>query len=244
MAFEFVIIDVRDHVGEIALNRPEKRNALNRELLSELLRALDKFDADDNVRCMLISGSGRDFSAGADIGEMAKDDFSDMFIEDRFGTETRAFAARRKPIIAAVSGRALGGGCELAMMCDMIIAAEDAVFGQPEINLGVIAGLGGHAKADARDRQIQVHGDASYRPADGGEGSGRPWIGVKGRAYRQALGASTLAGGQDRPHAAASGDGGQGSRQPCGRAAVGRRSPVRKAAVSLVVRGPKIAWRE
>lgn len=175
MAFEFVIIDVRDHVGEIVLNRPEKRNALNRGLLSELLRALEKFDEDDNVRCMLISGSGKDFSAGADIGEMAKDDFSDMYIEDRFGAETRAFAARRKPVIAAVSGRALGGGCELAMMCDMIVAAEDAVFGQPEINLGVIAGLGGTqrlTRAIGKSKSMEMHLTGRQMAAKEAEGLG------------------------------------------------------------------------
>lgn len=168
MALEFIIVNVRDHVGEIALNRPEKRNALNKALLDELLRTLVKYDADDNIRCMIISSSGSDFCAGADIAEMSSKTYGDAYGDDLYAREARAIAALRKPVIAAVAGRALGGGCELAMMCDMIIAAEDAVFGQPEINLGVIAGMGGTqrlTRAVGKSRSMEMHLTGRQMPA-------------------------------------------------------------------------------
>ncbi|MFN3521479.1 MAG: enoyl-CoA hydratase [Phenylobacterium sp.] len=127
----------------VRLNRPEALNALNSELLGELSSALDAAEADPGVRCLVLTGSDRAFAAGADIKEMSSKTYAEMFEEDFFGAAARRIEGFRKPIIAAVAGYALGGGCELAMLCDFIIAAETAKFGQPEINLGVMPGIGG-----------------------------------------------------------------------------------------------------
>lgn len=143
MAYQTLNIEIEDSVTLIRLNRPEALNALNSTLLRELAAALSEADADDKVRCIVLTGSEKAFAAGADIKEMSEKSFVDVFASDLFAGPTEAVIRTRKPIIAAVSGYALGGGCELAMMCDFIIAAENAKFGQPEINLGVIAGIGG-----------------------------------------------------------------------------------------------------
>jgi len=143
MAYETLIVEIEDYVALIRLNRPEALNALNSRLLAELCQALAAADANDKVRCIVLTGSEKAFAAGADIKEMAEKNFVDVFTQDMFARECEAILATRKPIIAAVSGYALGGGCELAMMCDFIIAADTAKFGQPEINLGVMAGMGG-----------------------------------------------------------------------------------------------------
>ena len=143
MAYETIIVEVEDHVATIKLNRPDALNALNSQLLGELSDALAEADRNDKVRCIIITGSPKAFAAGADIKEMSEKSYVDMIMSDFFGTEGNAIVSTRKPIIAAVAGYALGGGCELAMMCDFIIAADTAKFGQPEINLGVIPGLGG-----------------------------------------------------------------------------------------------------
>ncbi|KUF09619.1 enoyl-CoA hydratase [Pseudoponticoccus marisrubri] len=143
MAYETIIVEVEDHVATIKLNRPDALNALNSHLLRELGTALAEADRNDKVRCIILTGSAKAFAAGADIKEMSEKSYVDMFLSDFFGGEGRAITSTRKPVIAAVAGYALGGGCELAMMCDFIIAADTAKFGQPEINLGVIAGLGG-----------------------------------------------------------------------------------------------------
>ncbi len=143
MAYETILADVEEHVGLITLNRPKALNALNSRMLGELAEALTTMQYDKNVRCIIITGSEKAFAAGADIKEMSEKSFVDMFTEDFFTPETEALLRVRKPIIAAVSGYALGGGCELAMMCDFIICSDTAKFGQPEINLGVVAGIGG-----------------------------------------------------------------------------------------------------
>ena len=143
MAFETIIVDIEDHVALIRLDRPDALNALNSQLISELCTALEDADANDKVRCIVITGSDKAFAAGADIKEMSELSFVDVFGRNFFGDVNDRFTAIRKPVVAAVAGYALGGGCELAMMCDFIIAADTAKFGQPEINLGVIAGLGG-----------------------------------------------------------------------------------------------------
>ncbi|MDK3017701.1 enoyl-CoA hydratase [Pseudodonghicola flavimaris] len=143
MAFETITVEVDDHVSLIKLSRPEALNALNSELLGELCQALKEADDNDKVRCVVITGSEKAFAAGADIKEMSEKSFVDVFTENLFAEAIDSIAGTRKPVIAAVSGYALGGGCELAMACDFIIAAETAKFGQPEINLGVIAGMGG-----------------------------------------------------------------------------------------------------
>lgn len=143
MAYETIIVETSDRVATITLNRPAALNAINGQLLAEVCKALEEADASDKVRCIIITGSEKAFAAGADITEMAEQSFVEMYTKNYFAAETTRFNNTRKPIIAAVSGYALGGGCELAMMCDFIIASETAKFGQPEINLGVIAGIGG-----------------------------------------------------------------------------------------------------
>jgi enoyl-CoA hydratase/carnithine racemase len=130
-------------VALIRLNRPEALNALNSVLLDELVSALDSLEADEAVRCVVLTGSERAFAAGADIKEMSEKTYAEMFKADFFTGPAQRIERFRKPIIAAVAGYALGGGCELAMMCDFIIAADTAKFGQPEINLGVMPGIGG-----------------------------------------------------------------------------------------------------
>jgi enoyl-CoA hydratase len=143
MSYETLIVETADGVTLIRLNRPAALNALNSALLAELSAALDSAAADDAVRCLVITGSERAFAAGADIKEMSDKTYAEMFSQDFFGDAARRIEQFRKPIIAAVAGYALGGGCELAMLCDFIIAAETAKFGQPEINLGVAPGIGG-----------------------------------------------------------------------------------------------------
>ncbi|WP_304617489.1 enoyl-CoA hydratase [Paracoccus sp. (in: a-proteobacteria)] len=143
MAYETIIVEIEDEVALIRLNRPEALNALNSTLLAELSQAVTEADRNDKVRCIVLTGSEKAFAAGADIKEMSKKSYVDVYDEDLFGPQIDAISRVRKPIIAAVSGYALGGGCELAMVCDFIIAAENAKFGQPEINLGVVAGIGG-----------------------------------------------------------------------------------------------------
>ncbi|MBW6416204.1 enoyl-CoA hydratase [Celeribacter sp. PS-C1] len=143
MAYKTLLIEIKDSVELIRLNRPEALNALNSELLSELADALGKADLDPKVRAIVITGSEKAFAAGADIKEMSEKCYADMANERLFADDADRINATRKPVIAAVAGYALGGGCELAMMCDFIIAADNAKFGQPEINLGIIPGIGG-----------------------------------------------------------------------------------------------------
>jgi len=142
MTFETILLEIRGKVGLITLNRPQALNALNSQLVAELNQALDSLEADTNIGCIVLTGSAKAFAAGADIKEMAELTYPQIYLDDLFSDSDRV-ANRRKPIIAAVSGFALGGGCELALMCDFILAADNAKFGQPEINLGVLPGMGG-----------------------------------------------------------------------------------------------------
>ena len=142
MAYNTIVVETRDRVGLVTLNRPKALNALNSELIGELSEALDAFEKDERIGCIVITGSDKAFAAGADIKEMASLDFIDAYVGDFISSWDRV-ARNRKPIVAAVAGYALGGGCELAMMCDFIIAGENARFGQPEITLGVMPGAGG-----------------------------------------------------------------------------------------------------
>ena len=138
-----ITLRTEGRVGVITLNRPKQLNALNDQLMTELGAALQAFDADEGIGCMIVTGSEKAFAAGADIGAMATYSFADVYKGDYITRNWETIRSVRKPVIAAVSGFALGGGCELAMMCDFIIAADNAKFGQPEIKLGIIPGAGG-----------------------------------------------------------------------------------------------------
>lgn len=143
MSAKNILTEVRDHVGLITLNRPQAMNALNDALMDELAAALDAFEADDGIGCIVITGAAKAFAAGADIAAMKDLGYIDAYRTNFISRNWERLAHCRKPVIAAVAGFALGGGCELAMMCDFIIAAENARFGQPEIKLGVLPGFGG-----------------------------------------------------------------------------------------------------
>lgn len=142
MSYETISKETRGKVGVITLDRPKALNALNAQLIDELVDAVANCEQDAKIGCIVITGSEKAFAAGADIKDMQGRSFPDVYIDNIFANAER-IAACRKPIVAAVAGYALGGGCELAMMCDFIIAADNAKFGQPEINLGVIPGIGG-----------------------------------------------------------------------------------------------------
>ncbi|MBK8209026.1 MAG: enoyl-CoA hydratase [Rhodospirillales bacterium] len=143
MAYEMIIAETRGAVGVITLNRPKALNALCNQLVAELGQALDAFEADEAIGAIVITGSEKAFAAGADIKEMKDKSFMDCYLEDFITSAWERTAQCRKPVVAAVAGFALGGGCELAMMCDFIIAADTAVFGQPEITIAAIPGAGG-----------------------------------------------------------------------------------------------------
>ena len=143
MAYENILVEKKGAVGLITLNRPDALNALNKALMDELTAALDAWETDDDIHCIVLTGSAKAFAAGADIKEMQPKSYMDVYREDFITANWERVTRCRKPVIAAVAGYALGGGCELAMMCDFIIAAETAKFGQPEIKLGVMPGAGG-----------------------------------------------------------------------------------------------------
>jgi enoyl-CoA hydratase len=143
MTHENIIVETRGKVGLVTLNRPKALNALNDALIDELVAALQAFDADENIGCMVVTGSEKAFAAGADIAAMSTWDYMQVYKSDYITRNWEGLKRIRKPVIAAVAGFALGGGCELAMTCDIIIAAESAKFGQPEIKLGIIPGAGG-----------------------------------------------------------------------------------------------------
>ena len=162
MSYENIIVETRGKVGLVRLNRPQALNALNAALLGELGAAVDAFEADPDIGCIVIAGSDKAFAAGADIKEMATKSFMDAFMNDLAADWDRV-ARARKPVVAAVAGFALGGGCELAMHCDIVIAADNAKFGQPEIKLGVIPGIGGtqrlaHAVGKAKAMDLCLSG--------------------------------------------------------------------------------------
>ena len=142
MPHEFVVTEAEGPVGIVTIHRPQVRNALNHQTIAELVDALETFDRDDAIRCMILTGDDRAFAAGADITQMVEAGAVDVLDDDNFARWAR-FRAIRKPVIAAVSGYALGGGCELALMCDLVVASETAQFGQPEVKIGIIPGAGG-----------------------------------------------------------------------------------------------------
>ena len=175
MAYQTLIVEVEDYVALIRLNRPEALNALNSMLLGELAEALKEADANDKVRCIVITGSEKAFAAGADIKEMSTKTSVEMFLSNFFGTESESLLRTRKPIIAAVAGYALGGGCEHAMMCDFILCADNAKFGQPEINLGIIAGIGGTQRLTrfvGKSKSMEMHLTGRFMDAAEAERSG------------------------------------------------------------------------
>ncbi len=175
MAYETIIVDISDEIALITLNRPDALNALNPQLLGELSDALEDADGNDKVRCIVVTGSDKAFAAGADITEMADKSFVDMYTASPFSNYGERIERTRKPIIAAVSGYALGGGCELAMMCDFIICSDTAKFGQPEINLGVIAGLGGSQRLTrfvGKSKSMDMHLTGRFMDAEEAERSG------------------------------------------------------------------------
>lgn len=175
MAFETINVEIEDHVALIKLNRPDALNALNTQLLAELCQALEEADASNKVRCIVITGSEKAFAAGADIKQMSEMSFVDVFTTNLFADASNRISNIRKPIIAAVSGYALGGGCELAMACDFIIAADTAKFGQPEINLGVIAGMGGTQRLTryaGKSKSMDMNLTGRFMNADEAERSG------------------------------------------------------------------------
>lgn len=143
MAYEMIVVETKGRVGLIRLDRPKALNALCAQLIRELEDAIANFEADPEIGCMVLTGSDKAFAAGADIKEMQSKDYMDVYMADFITVGWECISKTRKPIIAAVAGFALGGGCEFAMMCDLIIAADNAKFGQPEINLGTIPGAGG-----------------------------------------------------------------------------------------------------
>jgi enoyl-CoA hydratase len=174
MSYETILVETRGRVGIIRLNRPQALNALNAALNRDLAAALAAFDADTGIGCIVLTGSDKAFAAGADIKDMAEKTFDEALMGD-FAASWDAVARTRKPVVAAVAGYALGGGCELAMQCDIIIAAENAKFGQPEIKLGIIPGIGGtqrlaHAVGKAKAMDLIL--TARMMDADEAERSG------------------------------------------------------------------------
>jgi len=143
MAYENILSETKGAVGIVTLNRPKALNALCAALIAELGHALDAFEADDGIGCIIVTGSAKAFAAGADIKEMADQSYMSVYLADFITNGWERITTCRKPVVAAVAGFALGGGCEVAMMCDTIVAAETAKFGQPEITLGIIPGAGG-----------------------------------------------------------------------------------------------------
>jgi len=175
MAYETITVEVSDYIATITLNRPEAMNALNKQMMVELAQAMEEADQNDKVRCIILTGSEKAFAAGADVKEMSDKTFVDMFYNDPFSGPSDRICNVGKPVIAAVSGYALGGGCELAMLCDFIIAGDTAKFGQPEINLGVVAGIGGTqrlTRSVGKSKAMDMHLTGRFMDAEEAERSG------------------------------------------------------------------------
>ena len=175
MACQTLIVEIADYTCLIRLNRPDAMNALNLKMMQELAEALTAADNNPKIRCIVLTGSEKAFAAGADVREMAAKTFTSVYSDDLFALETDAIQRVRKPIIAAVSGYCLGGGCELAMMCDFIIASDTAKFGQPEVNLGICAGLGGTQRLTrfvGKSKSMDMHLTGRFMDAAEAERSG------------------------------------------------------------------------
>lgn len=175
MAYENIIVETRGNVGLITLNRPEALNALSSPLMAELTKALDAFEADDAIGAMVLTGSEKAFAAGADIKEMQDKTWMEAYREDFITAGWERLTRTRKPVIAAVAGFALGGGCEVAMMCDFILAADSARFGQPEVNLGIPPGAGGTQRLTrfvGKSKAMEMCLTGRFMDADEAERSG------------------------------------------------------------------------
>lgn len=175
MAYENIIVETRGNVGLITLNRPEALNALSSPLMAELTEAVDAFEADDAIGAMVLTGSEKAFAAGADIKEMQDKTWMEAYREDFITAGWERLTRTRKPVIAAVSGFALGGGCEVAMMCDFILAADSARFGQPEVNLGIPPGAGGTQRLTrfvGKSKAMEMCLTGRFMDADEAERSG------------------------------------------------------------------------
>lgn len=175
MAFETIIYETRGSVALITLNRPKAMNALNTQLVTELGEALDQAQNEDAIGAVVITGSDKAFAAGADIKEMQEKSFQEVYLEDFITNGWEHVTTIRKPVIAAVAGYALGGGCEMAMMCDFILAAENAKFGQPEINLGIIPGAGGTQRLTrfvGKSKSMEMHLTGRFMDAEEAERAG------------------------------------------------------------------------
>ena len=245
MAYETIIVETKGRVGIVRLNRPNALNALNAQLIDEMSQALDAFEDDDGIGCIVITGSDKAFAAGADIKEMQSKTYMQAYKED-FISKWDRVARCRKPVVAAVAGFALGGGCELAMMCDIIIAADTAKFGQPEIKLGVMPGSGGTQRLIRQVGKAKAMEMCLTGPHDGRR---------RGRARqpRRPRGAGGLADGgghedgrDHRLHVAPRRHDDQGDHQPRLRDLAGRGHPLRAARVPLPVRRwptRRRAWR-
>jgi enoyl-CoA hydratase len=203
MNYENIVVETQDKVGVIRLNRPKALNALNDALMDELGHALTGFDADGNIGCIILTGSEKAFAAGADIGAMANYSFMDVYKGDYITRNWEQIRSIRKPVIAAVAGYALGGGCELAMMCDFIIAADNAKFGQPEIKLGIIPGAGGTQRlprAVSKAKAMDMCLTARMMDADEAERSGLVSRVVPAeRLMEEAFAAATTIAGMSLP---------------------------------------------
>jgi enoyl-CoA hydratase len=200
--FETILLSVEQRVALITLNRPEALNALNAQVVAELNQALDQLEADPAIGCVVITGSEKAFAAGADIKEMAGLSYPGIYLDDLF-READRIAARRKPLIAAVAGYALGGGCELAMMCDFILAADNARFGQPEINLGVLPGMGGTqrlARAVGKAKAMELCLTGRLMDAEEAERAGLvARIVPKARLLEEAMAVAAVIAGKSLP---------------------------------------------
>ncbi|MEL7106426.1 MAG: enoyl-CoA hydratase-related protein [Pseudomonadota bacterium] len=175
MAYKTIVVEVDDHIATIRLNRPDAMNAISAAMLAEVAAAVAEAEDNEKIRCLILTGSEKAFAAGADVSEMAERSFADMFGSDYLAEDAQRIARCRKPIIAAVQGYALGGGCELAMLCDIIIAADTAKFGQPEVNLGIVAGLGGTqrlTRAVGKAKSMEMHLTGRFMDAEEAERAG------------------------------------------------------------------------
>ncbi len=228
MSYQNIIVETRERTGLIRLNRPQRMNALNDALAVELKDALERFDADDGISVIVITGNEKAFAAGADIGAMAEWSYQKVYHDNYITRDWEQIRYVRKPVIAAVAGFALGGGCELAMACDLIIAADNAKFGQPEITIGTMPGMGGIAAAAARRGQGQGDGLVPHGPDDRCGRSRTEWPRLARGAGGPVGDGGPGRGGEDRRLLVAGRAEDQGGGQSCVRV-VARRGPAVRA---------------